>query len=203
MSQKFNSLPLFIFLIVCAPTLSLAAGGRKPWSTTLSLAYTNQDFKGDETSDFKKIQHYLIDYRFQWHRKWYTLGFAYATTPSIKISSFVLSTGESGSYKLSFNQMFLIFGATYKKMFFNLVLGSENTRWVGAPNMQLKNTSHSANGIEIGYDAFKFKKLEVPVWLRYLSKPQRNLEFQNYTNDTIIVDPGVELVIAGGIRYDF
>jgi hypothetical protein len=192
-----------LILVVCVTSQAFAAGGKKPWSTTLSFAYTTQDFKGDETSDFKKVQHYLIDYRFQWHRKWYTLGFAYATTPSINISSFVLSTGETGSYKLSFNQLFLIIGATYKKMFFNIVLGSETTRWVGTPAMQLKNSGHSINGIELGYDAHHLKKFVVPVWFRYLTKPKRNLEFQNYTNDSIIVDPGVELVLAGGIRYDF
>jgi hypothetical protein len=203
MDQKI-CLFLFIFFILFGMVESaFASAGKKPWSSTFSIGYTSQDFKGDETAEFNTIQHYLVDLKFQWYRRWYTIGFAYSTIPSINISSFKLTTGDVGHYKLSFNQIFLIFGATYKLMYLDLLIGSENTQWVGSPNMNLKNKPHSVMGLEIGYDAYKSKKLNFPIWFRFLNKPQRNMEFQNYTNDTILVNSGVELVLAGGAKFDF
>jgi hypothetical protein len=204
MGQKICYL-LFIFLFIFGNSRkTLAAGGTtKPWAATISLGYTTQDFNGDETAAFTKIQHYLIDMKFQWHKKWYTLGFAYSTIPAVNISSFLLSTGETGQYKLSFNQIFLFIGATYKLMSMNLLFGSESTQWVGTPIMILKQTPHSVTGLEISYNAYKTKNFDFPIWLRYLNKPQRNMVFQNYTNDTIIVDSGVELALAGGAKIDF
>jgi hypothetical protein len=205
MDQKICYLILLFTLIFATSQISFAAGGgsKKPWATSFGLGYTSQDFKGDETAAFSKIQHYVIDFKFQWYRKWYSLGFAYSSIPSINISPFLLTTGEKGNYKLSFSQMFLLVGATYKLMYFNLLIGTESTQWSGSPNMGLKGASHALTGIEIGCDAYKMKNFGFPVWLRFLSKPQRNMEFQNYTNDTITVNSGVELVLAGSVKFEF
>jgi hypothetical protein len=203
MDQKICYYFILLFLLFGFDRNALAAAGKKPWAGTFSIGYTTQDFVGDETAAFSKIQHYLVDLKFQWFRNWYSVGFAYSIIPSINISSFKLSTGDTGQYRLSFNQMFLVLGATYKLMNFDLLIGSESTLWVGSPNMALKATPHSVTGLQISYDAYKMKDIEFPVWFRYLSKPQRNMEFQNYTNDTITVNSGVELVIAGGARFDF
>lgn len=195
---------LYIFILgFLYLSFARAGSGENHWNSTLSTGYTQQSFSGDSSADFSQIKHYLINFEVHWVHKKYCLGVGYSTLPSINIQEYILTSGEVGSYKLSFSQIFLTAGMIFNKMIFEILLGSESAQWTGTPELGYISQSKNLMGFQFAYDAYKKNKFTFPVGFRYWSKPQRNMNFKNNPQDTIIVTPGSEFVLSVGARYEF
>ena len=196
----------FIFLLFLSLSISQSVlGAGNNFYSLLGAGYHTQGYAGLPGANFSTLTHYDIDFSFSWGRGWWSIGFGTTQIPGLKFKDVVIKDGTTGNYNLSFTQNYLLLGAHKNKWFTHFIIGTEVPAWVGTPEMGASIVTNSANGLQVGYriTPTSGKKYTFPVYFRYLSKPERSLNFANFPLDNMNVRSGSEIDANIGVELVF
>ena len=200
---------LIVFGILLSAEMAFSQSqstGNSRFRFDTSVGYSTQDFAGVTGADFTKINTMAIGaglfYRMRRYNK-LDLGLQYSLIPKLSISPFVFSDNNVGTYTFKIQQYQFLMGFAIKKVRAHLIFGMERIPWSGTPALAQTSATFYNYGAQLSFDAYRVKKLRVPILIRYLKKGERANEFGNFPDDSVVVSAGAEIVVTSGASFEF
>lgn len=173
------------------------------WRIAAHGGLASQDFGGLWGSKFDRLTgtYYsaLITRSFSgWHN-----GLQYVENSGNNVNPFLLSTYQTGDYKLKFTRIHYVTGFAVDGFRAYLLAGLERVNWTGLPDLGLAQKSYFQYGLLMSYDLLGSGTFRIPLTLTALRHGERTFEFANFPYDTVIAQAGFEVACGAGVSVDF
>ncbi len=168
--------------------------------------YSLQEFGGVVGANRSQINRFQYGVGAFYKSSWWENGLAFSAIPGVKVDPFVFRNGTQGQYQMDFTRFEFVTGVVYSRFGLYALVGLETIGWSGSPDLGAKNDPHLYFGAEARMNFYFFgptSRFSAPLSIRYLSHPNRNIEFERNPDENITVSPGAETAFNMGVAVAF
>ena len=196
-------------VFICFNQFCFAASvAEELWKLNIEGGFIQMDFADINGADSSRISNSIMAISLSKPKDFWNFGVRYSNTTGVIISSFKLSDGQTGSYRLEFQRWQALIGLIVDKFKTNFIYGPEWAAWKGTPGLGTKSYT-ILYGIDFSYDIYSPMggkgglNFTIPLRFEIMSLPKRNYDFQNFPLDSVSAKSGFAYSLMTGVEFAF
>ena len=159
---------------------------------------------GIQGADFSEIRNIGLDVSLYYKRGFFIYSLGHNLSPQVKISDVRWTDESVGNYSLDFTTTYFSIGLNNPNFIFELTAGQETLSWSGMAEVGYQDKPIMLTGVKIGkrWTSRGDRRVSYPVFLRYWSRPEKELQFDLKPKENSVVKAGQGFDLMIGISYD-